>query len=668
MKNVLVFVMCLLALASHVLAIENDADSVENTFNFIEQVQRHFNFTENQNNILVIGDSDSDKSLLVQYVADDSSNLTSIEPVEATTEYRTDNGFDTGIENNVMTSLYRTIVPNIFIDDSKNVWYDLSASRETGNQTVEITTKFLLERIIRTAENVKIVLVLDYVCSTVELDRLLAHATELIKNVDRYNSSVSLVVNNVPSYRELGGAGEEEPLDDSVKKRVAKFLNTYRRDLQENGLNERKIQLIDALLDEAPKVSVFRPSNGSSAYNTSDEIGSGRRQLNELIHGQTSYTKIQPEDFEFTLAKAAQMTVDNMARHTTDIISKILMNKIDNHLLGAMQQKIESIKSFHDRQSIFSKAKSLFSTDEGVTVQQLTEFLISVLKFNITLMETDLNRIKQQENNVKILRMFAQTKSICPISDWMANLPQTNEYITTEYNWYSFLIHVYEFFDRSEVQENISIYNVADLSDWGQSNEPQGLLIEESNFNEFKKRFPNFTITKHSPSRLKELNEIIHITSMSSPQYECEHETMTIKGQYMRSSHIKPSECPNVLKIIVFVVGTFYVDSDLYLTGYRELKIFADEWKVLKATIFNLYGSDGEEREAQPQAELAGRAGNPGDVGKNAANFFGLANDIVNGDALRVCSFGGRGGDGQHGIGSDDVEPVITYSTLRYQS
>lgn len=351
MKKVLLFVFCVLALAPDVLAIENDADSVENTFEFIKRAQRHFNFTENQNIILVIGDSDSDKSLLVQYVADNYSNLTSIEPVEATTEYQTDDGFDTGIENDVMTSLLRTIVPNRFIDDSNNVWYDLSASRETGNQTVQITTKFLVERVIRTAENVKIVLVLDNVFSTIELDRLLVHATELIKNVDRYNSSGSLVVNNMPSYRELGGDGEKESLDESVKKSVAIFLNSYRHDLQEKGLNEGQIQLIDALLEEAPKISVFRLSNGSSAYNTSDEIGSGRRQLSEIIHEQTSYTKIQPNDFEFTLAKAAQMTVEDMARHTTDNISKILTN-IDNHLIGAMQQEIESIKSFYDRQSI----------------------------------------------------------------------------------------------------------------------------------------------------------------------------------------------------------------------------------------------------------------------------------------------------------------------------
>lgn len=234
-------------------------------------------------------------------------------------------------------------------------------------------------------------------------------------------------------------------------------------------------------------------------------------------------------------------------------------------------------------------------------------------------METDLNRIKQQQNNLNVLKPLAQTETMRTICGWMANSAQTNEYITAEYNWYSFLIQVYEYFDRSEVQENISIYNLAHLSDWGKSNKPQGLFIDESNFDEFKKRFPDYTVVKHSPSKLKELNEIIHITLMTPPQYGCSHEIMTIKGQYMRSSHIKPSECPKVSKINVFVVDTFYVDSDLNLTGFRELKIFADKWKILKATIFNLYGSDGSEQ-APPQ--YAGNAGSPGNAGKKSSQFF----------------------------------------------
>lgn len=153
--------------------------------------------------------------------------------------------------------------------------------------------------------------------------------------------------------------------------------------------------------------------------------------------------------------------------------------------------------------------------------------------------------------------------------------------------------------------------------------------------------------------------ETIESASKSPPQCDCNGEKMTIKGNVVMSSDIQPSKCPSnaISEINVFVVSTFYVDSDLNLDGCKELKIFADKWIVMQPTTFNLNGIDGEE---QKTPNCSGMPGNPGNPGTNAGNFVGVANEVVNGDSLKVNLNAGNGANGQNGTGCEDVEPTFT--------
>lgn len=232
-------------------------------------------------------------------------------------------------------------------------------------------------------------------------------------------------------------------------------------------------------------------------------------------------------------------------------------------------------------------------------------------------------------------------------------------------NWYIFLFEVYIFFASYEVQKDVTVYNVADLSDWGEPNKPQGLQITDTNFLEFTKLLPNITApaTPYSLSKLKELNEIIDITLRSPPQFECQDDSISVRGIFIKTSDIRvefpPLPCPSnsVSKLNVFALNTFYVDDDLNLDGYEELNIVADKWEILRSTSFNLNGFDGEE---QGPSNTEGRTGESGKAGTNAGNFFGSADKIINGHLLRVSLNGGNGANGQDGTGSRSATVSFT--------
>lgn len=660
---------CVLAIVA-AASVKSSADSVGSTFEFINQVQRNLKLTNNPNVILVIGNSGSGKSTLVHYIAADYSKLVSLEPVGDETEYKIHDELDPEIGNILSTTVSRTLVPELIIDEKKNVWYDCPGFGDTRNQTVEIATTFMIKSAIENALSVKIVLVVNYASVTesydrFDLERLMTRATQLINNIDRYKNSVSLVVSKAPPYW-MKGRRPIEIFEESVKKSTANYMSKYRLVQQEKGSNEKKIHLVDALLKKTssgdyPKISVFWRPSDAGAFNTIGKMIDGRQKIRNSILEQSSYTEIQQNDFGFPLTNGAQIHIANMARHTIADISTLLTN-IDNRVLNALEQKIESIDSFHDRLEllVIGERSIQIINNKVATLKQLTDRFAGLIKsLNITAMNTELNRIDKHEKNLNILKSIVHTGIIFPIRDWVAVSNRAIDFVTTEHTWSSFLVQVYEFFASYEVQNNIAVYNVANLSDWGSLNRPQGLRIVASNFNEFTKRFPGSTGATLTTSKLKELNEIIEITLRSPVHYECDGETMTIKGKFVKSSDIQPAMCPSnrISKINVFVVSTFYVDNDLRLNGFKGLNIFGNKWKILRATTFNLSGFDGE---SQERPQFSGTAGNPGNAGTNAGNFVGLSNELINGESLTVKLHGGNGASGQDGTGSSDVEASFT--------
>lgn len=130
-------------------------------------------------------------------------------------------------------------------------------------------------------------------------------------------------------------------------------------------------------------------------------------------------------------------------------------------------------------------------------------------------------------------------------------------------------------------------------------------------------------------------------------------DTLLMERHCINSSDIRVMMTDRTIsKIYVYVVDTFYADEDLKLNGIAELQIFANTWHIARPVTFELTASDGTNPEPM---KFKGSAGNCGNAGINGGKFFGLGNEIINGEHLTVISNGGNGGDGQDALASDDI-------------
>lgn len=149
--------------------------------------------------------------------------------------------------------------------------------------------------------------------------------------------------------------------------------------------------------------------------------------------------------------------------------------------------------------------------------------------------------------------------------------------------------------------------------------------------------------------------------SVNAVTHTHDGDRLLIKGHFMNSSYIKTlskaiTTNRTIQKVHVHVVNTFYVDDGFEMRGIGELYILAKKWIISREATFDLSGLNGRKPAI---STVKGSAGNPGEAGKNGANFFGLATEIINGELLTVKLNGGNGGEGQDGTASDNVRVIF---------
>lgn len=325
-------------------------------------------------------------------------------------------------------------------------------------------------------------------------------------------------------------------------------------------------------------------------------------------------------------------------------ISKILVNS-DEQLLQALHKKIELTNGFQNRLQILEAGKrSIPSNGEVRTVKERIDQLKKLTyAFEIpSINVTALNYVNRYEKSLTELKSLVDEEFRLPIRDWIATSSKAIDYQLLMYDWYSFLEDTYRYFSDPVVA----------LRD-------RYVSINETNFGPITKRIRRNAIFEATPGRIIEINKIRNITMKTPATYECEGETLTIKGRLIRTSAIQNAlvtkcDTPQDLTMVkVFVLDTLYVDSDLYLNQPKEmeLQIMAPKWNIQKHAKFYLNGLDAENYN---QSANEGSGGMHGEPGSNGGNFFGWANIVTNSEWLSVDLSGGRGANGQNGAGSRD--------------
>lgn len=400
--------------------VESVTDSTAITLDFVHKARDKLKLSENPNVILVVGTTGVGKSALVHCVATKCDKLSSIDTGEV--EYTVRDELDTEVGNITLSSVSRTLTPDINVDEAQNVWYDCPGFGDTRNETVEIATTYLIKCVIENASNAKIVLVVDYDSVTSGhnrdgFDKLLSRTVQLLKSTEKFENSVSLVISKAPSFK-IRKRQYFEISDDQIIESCVRFVRAHRSVLQERESNVQKIGLIDALLKQSSngnfsKISIFWRPNDEGYFNTIDKMMTGRIRIRDSIIQHTSYTKIHKNDFGFPLTAEAQIKIANMSTETTDGILNMLQN-ITNHLKGKLLERIDMAHDFHTKLGLISIGKQIIHrTFDSINAKRLNQQLKRLIQtFNVSSIDVNqFNQIEKHENNLNLLQSLVQTKS-----------------------------------------------------------------------------------------------------------------------------------------------------------------------------------------------------------------------------------------------------------------
>lgn len=132
-------------IASESVYAEGWSESTENTLNYINNVRNKLNLKKNANINLVIGTTGVGKSTLNHCIATDCSKLRSVCTDQ---ECRVEDDLDVEKDIAPSTTVSRTFIPEMMVDDTGIVWYDCPGFGDTRNTTVEIATTLLIKSVI----------------------------------------------------------------------------------------------------------------------------------------------------------------------------------------------------------------------------------------------------------------------------------------------------------------------------------------------------------------------------------------------------------------------------------------------------------------------------------------------------------------------------------------
>lgn len=246
---------------------------------FLNDARKKLNLTTNPNITLIIGNTDCGKTTSLNYVNDVSDEQSAIESINS---------------------------------NSNNLQLGEKLINDTRDKTVEITSTFLTKTIIERATNIKIDLILDYDAviegqNSTKFDNLLSRTVRLIKNIKQFEDSISLIVTKV-DRSEMRHDCVENELGNSLKNSMAQFMIVHRSVLRQNGSNERKIALINALLkrssDDYPRILILWLGNGTYvSFNAIQKMMAAERRCK---HQHTNFAEMHKNDFSFPLTAEAE--------------------------------------------------------------------------------------------------------------------------------------------------------------------------------------------------------------------------------------------------------------------------------------------------------------------------------------------------------------------------
>lgn len=342
---------------------------INDTLSLLRQGEESVVLPQTGRAILVVGNSGAGKSTVVQFVAGDPSNLVA---EGSRGQYLISDG-NQRIGSSTLKS--QTIFPELVVhNETGTAIYDCPGFSDTRDTAHDIAATYVTKLVASRLNELKFLFVVSYQSVRRGVDRydfvkLVWHATTFIRDLDKFNQSMGLVVSKVDNLmaKKPGGKVELVP-DEQILADVAAFmkdakeyfkqrLNEDDRLKYEGDFYTKAIQFVDILLtigsnDTFKNLAIFRRPNKAGPLDSMPLLMKNRLDIKRVMLNETIYSPRNAGDLRYTVSEHSKLRIGDLMRALSEKCSSKMNAVLENvnqvHSVLAKSLEIELEKTASD--------------------------------------------------------------------------------------------------------------------------------------------------------------------------------------------------------------------------------------------------------------------------------------------------------------------------------
>jgi GTP-binding protein EngB required for normal cell division len=267
---------------------------------------------------LFIGISGAGKSTIAQFLAGNKKLESKSEP--GSYDFYVSDGNETIGESTISS---KTWLPELVEIPNRNMHplLDCPGFLDTRSNIHEIATSVFTKNVLQNVKLVKIAVITSHHAVRKGLDRtyftsMLTNLADFIKCIDKYENSISLIVNKVDNQPYIDEFNNIALVSDAeMIKQIASFITDVQLELKNSKIpaNSTRDRIMEIFLTKTngqySNISIMRRPDRAGYLHEIKLLQAQKADIESLIFQRLTYGVCDPNDFGLTLSAEAQFSV-----------------------------------------------------------------------------------------------------------------------------------------------------------------------------------------------------------------------------------------------------------------------------------------------------------------------------------------------------------------------
>ncbi|KAG4070953.1 hypothetical protein HA402_001390 [Bradysia odoriphaga] len=616
-------------------ASNDGRETIEEAWELVKEAQKKVVFDpKHRDAVLVVGNTGTGKSALVQFIAGDMSKMSAVEYPEYSGNLIIQDE-DGKISKPGEESTSKTLYPELVVSTKKDIaFYDCPGFNDSRGTAIDLAGAYMTKMVFENLENIKVNITVEWETATGQNGRgspfmeAIKRVGEFIRDAEKYEDGFSMVATKVPKVTRKDNSGNIQVVPDEILiKSVGDFIvknmiPDVKKKIEAETNEKKKKILVNALViftalskltnGKYNRIGLFRKPEETGPLDKSPLMLKSRDGILNAIKTETDFMAVSEDDFGMSIADSTKLAMRDISDElNADILIK--MKEIGALINADVDKRVRKSVDWVDLIASLTEVLEVV-TANSERLKELDKFTIDFvdsMQSDIAAVDIAISAAKFQavEDDISYLdfveAMLEEDVGTVPYTA----LDDSVTLITNYVAWYQILYTFLEALSADYIQEDTTMYNVANLDDWGQSGKPQGLRVTAQTFERFAKLLKIETLVisgyKLNEERMNELNSVVKLTLATAANIE---------------DVIWLSPLPNGILLVL-----------------RQYIWMGKMGKVNRV------------QQSPEKVKPLAKDGVPGGAGEPAGHFIGVAHEVHNAKYLTISAIGGNGGKGQDG-------------------